>query len=126
MKLGDTFVPVGGANDHLHVVVSDPDLDPARVLLVPVTTFVAGLKEDVCLFNANEHEWIRHTSCIGYGHAKTASLDVLHNLRDKGLLAVMRPFDRLLLKRIWSGAAKSVKLHMDFANILAEQGFIDC
>jgi len=46
MRLGDAFtLRVGGVNDHLHVVISDAARNPAKVLVVTVTTH-ADHKED--------------------------------------------------------------------------------
>lgn len=124
MNLGDCFVPRGGVNEHLHVVISDPAKDPARVLLVTVTT-AAEYKEQTCLISANEHPWVRHLSCISYRHASFATNAALEHLRANALLEMHPPFPDLLLKRIWAGAADSTELVDKFADLLIEQGFLD-
>ena len=124
MQLGDCFVPRGGVNDHLHVIISDPAKDPARVLLVSITS-VAEYKEQVCLFNANEHPWVRHQSCVAFNFAKLVTNEALDKLRAEGVLEMFPPFSDLLLKRIWRGAEDSIELKDNFADLLIEQGFLD-
>ena len=124
MKLGDSFVPNGGVNDHLFVVISDPTKTPDQVLLVSVTTY-RDYKEDTCLLNANEHPWIHHLSCIAYDRARFRSNAELDQVRDAGLLRMYPPFSDLLLRRIWAGAAESTKLEDQYADLLIEQGFLD-
>ena len=46
MKAGDTFFLAGGAADrHLRVIISDPAIDPERVLFVSMTSYYPGTKE---------------------------------------------------------------------------------
>ncbi len=55
MKAGDTFIlPDDSADKHLWVVISDPDQDPERILVVGLTSYDVT-KEDVCLIKAREH-----------------------------------------------------------------------
>ena len=125
MRLGDCFVErTRHHDDHLFIVAFDPDKNPDAVLLLSVTT-LRGKKESVCVFNANEHAWIRHTSCIACDFARTVSKDVLETARVAGLLQMFPPFPDHLLRRIWAGAAASTKLDDQFADLLIEQGFLD-
>ena len=125
MRLGDAFtLRVGGVNDHLHIVISDPTKNPVSVLLVSVTTFNDS-KEDACLFNANEHPWILHRSCVAYDFAKVVTNEQLEQHRVAGQLKMEQPFDDLLLRRVWKGAGESARLKMAFADLLIEQGFLD-
>jgi hypothetical protein len=125
MRLGDTFIErARTTNDHLHVVISDPDKDAARVLLVTITT-LNDEKESVCVFRANEHEWIRHPSCVAFDFARFVTNDQLDKARAAGLFEMFPPFPDLLLKRIWNGAAESARLDMEFADLLIEQGYLD-
>ena len=124
MNQGDAFVPLK-ANDHLHVVVSDPKLNPDRVLLLFVTTYVEGDKESACLFNANEHEWIVKKSCVAYNYAKVVKADDLDKLRVAGKLKMFQPMPPHLLKRIIDGSADSEWMEESHADILIEQGLLD-
>ena len=64
MEAGDTFyLPDKSADGHLWIVVSDPERNPNRVLLVSMTSHDVG-KEDVCLIVAGEHPKVTHKTCI--------------------------------------------------------------
>lgn len=125
MRLGDCFLLRDRTIDgHLHVVISDPEKNPNKVLLASITTR-APHKEAVCLFNANEHIWIKHQSCVSFAHAKLVPLSYLNSIQASGQLEMQPPFDNLMLRRIWGGALESEDLAMECADLLAEQGFID-
>jgi hypothetical protein len=125
MRIGDTFIErARTTNDHLHVVISDPDKCADRVLIVTVTT-LNDEKESVCVFGANEHPWIRRTSCIAFDFARFVTNEQLEKARAAGLFEMFPPFPDLLLKRIWAGAAESTRLEDQFADLLIEQGFLD-
>jgi hypothetical protein len=62
MKAGDTFFLAGGAADrHLRVVISEPAIDPERVLFVSMTSYDIT-KEDVCLLDVGDHPFVKHKS----------------------------------------------------------------
>ena len=84
MNAGDTFFLGDKAADrHLWVIISDPTIDPDRVLFVSMTSFDVT-KEDVCLVEPGEHPFVSHKTCIAYWNARDASLDVLAQLRKAG------------------------------------------
>ncbi len=59
MKAGDTFFLAGGAADrHLRVIISDPSIDPQRVLFVSMTSYDVS-KEDACLLNVADHPFVQ-------------------------------------------------------------------
>ena len=125
MTRGDCFLIRNDAvNDHLQIVISDPLVNSQRVLIVSLTTF-NDTKEDACLFNANEHPFIKHQSCIAYDFAKVTTSELLEQFRCEGMFIMQPPMSELQLKRIWNGAANSTRLKMDFADLLAEQGLIE-
>jgi hypothetical protein len=60
MKAGDTFyISDRGVDTHLWVVISDPDRDAERVVLVSMTTY-EGYKEAVCLLDVGDHPRVSH------------------------------------------------------------------
>ena len=125
MRLGDSFLlRDANINDHLQVVITDPEKHPTAVILVSITTY-HEMKEDVCIFNANEHSWIKHKSCVSYSHAKKTTLNVLSEWRSQGKFEMFEPFEMILLQRIWRGAPESITFNMGLADILDEQGLID-
>ena len=74
MNSGDTFLLDDRAiDDHLWVVISDPNKDEDRILIVSLTT-AACYKERACIIQASEHPWVRHETCVAYDKARVVSL----------------------------------------------------
>jgi hypothetical protein len=95
------------------------------VLLVSLTT-VTPLKETVCLLEVGDHPWIRHQTCVYYEYPKVVSLEKLYQLKDAGLLKPQEPLAPQLLQRIRECAALSERMALQYAEILIEQGLIEC
>jgi hypothetical protein len=116
---GDTFLGPPPYN-HLYVVCSDPALDPARVLLVSVTTWKPK-EENCCIIQANEHPFVKHKSCVRYkdvGNASVASIQHLENLSG---LKRRAPVSSELLARIRDGACESEYLPVEWRRVLESQ-----
>ena len=124
MNAGDTFRPANPSIDiHLWVIISDPDLDDSRILIVSLTTFKPK-KEAVCLLDVGDHPFIRHSTCVAYNLAKAPSLAQLEKARDLGALIPDVPVSAEVLRRIREGAALSTKLAIEFGDLLDRQGLI--
>jgi hypothetical protein len=105
MKAGDTFFLAGGAADrHLRVIISEPSIDPNRVLFVSMTSYDVT-KEDVCLLEIGDHPFVQHRTCIAYADCREAPLEALIKLRDAGHLRPAEPVSTDLLARIRQGAS---------------------
>ncbi|MFO0807516.1 MAG: hypothetical protein U0746_02740 [Gemmataceae bacterium] len=125
MRAGDTFLASNPAlENHLWVVISNPDADPDRVLCVSLTT-AAAHKEDACLVQPGEHPWVTHLTCVAYDKAKAVRLDDLFRLKDSGTIVKKDPVSPELLQRIREKSLDSIDLPMEFADLLADQGLID-
>ena len=124
MKAGDTFRPADRSVDiHLWVVISDPDQDPSRVLIVSLTTFKPP-KESVCLLDVGDPPFIKHLTCVAYNLANAPSLAQLERARDAGDLIPDVPVSESVLRRIREGAALSKRLAIDHGELLDSQGLI--
>ena len=124
MKAGDTFRSANLSVDiHLWVVISDPQQDPSRVLIVSLTTYNPK-KESVCLIDIGDHPFVRHKTCVAYNFAKAPSLVQLKQVSEAGQLIPDVPVSLEVLRRIRDGAALSKKLSVDHYEILDSQGLI--
>ena len=75
MNAGDTFrIPEPGTSldSHLWVVISDPAVDPVRVLIVNFTTRRQD-SDHACILQAGEHPFVHHETCVNYAGAKAVS-----------------------------------------------------
>ena len=110
MRAGDTFfLWREAADEHLWVIISDPAVDPGRVLFVSMTSYDVS-KENACLIAAGEHPFVTNRTCIAYDKAREASLDDLGMLRDAGMLRARAPVSPELLGRIRKGVSLSVDI----------------
>jgi hypothetical protein len=125
MKAGDTFsISDRGVDTHLWVVISDPDRDAERVVLVSMTTY-EGYKEAVCLLDVGDHPRVSHKTCIAYNEARLTTLEKLRVLMDGGHLIVQAPVSKEVLTRIRDGVSRSTKIKPKFMDILLEQEVIE-
>jgi hypothetical protein len=100
VNAGDTFRPADRTADiHLWVVISDPSIDPDRILIVSMTTY-KPYKEDACLLDRGDHRSISHPTCIAYGLAKMRPLADFQTLIDSNLLIPDDPVTPEVLDRI--------------------------
>ena len=103
MKAGDTFfVRDRSVDTHLWVIISDPEIDAGRVLMVSLTTY-EPYKEDVCLIDVGDHPRVGHKTCVAYIEARMTTLAKLTALKEGGHLSVQTPVSESLLARIRAG-----------------------
>ena len=128
MNAGDTFFvqQIGKLYDsHLWMVLSDPALDADKVLIVSLTTW--GKDDDpACILNIGDHPFVRQKSFIKYSHAKVVSEQQLEEFRTRGQIHVQASLSASVLKRVRDGAAESRFMALGHADILIDQGLIDC
>jgi hypothetical protein len=127
ISAGDTFIipdPGRTLDKHLWILISDPDKDPDRVVLVSMTTYRRH-QEDVCIIERGEHPFVDRKSCIHYRDAKEVSAAKISHLLETGLLERHHPLGLKLLQRVRAGAALSKRFPLERAEILIEQGLLD-
>jgi hypothetical protein len=126
MNAGDTFlIPLPGTSldSHLWVVISDPNIDPDKVLIVNSTTQRAD-SDPACVLQAGEHPFVHHATCVNYAGAKVVSASDLQLLLQRGKLSSHAPVLPALLKRMRDGAGSSRRMSLSHADILMDQGLI--
>lgn len=123
MKAGDAFHFVR-LERHLWIVLSDPEQDPHRVLLVNVTSWRAD-KEQVCLLNPGDHECVEHNSVINYEDARVVGSPHLVSLVASGGVILHESVSPALLHYIREKAAESKRMKTGHFQILLDQGLVD-
>ena len=63
------------------MIVSDPDKDPSRVLIVNFTSW-KPYHDLTLVLEGGEHRFIRHRTCVNYPQARVLSLAELHRLEE--------------------------------------------
>src|SRR5438067_1365495 len=101
MEAGTTFLLAKEheiIDNHLWVILSDPQTFPDQVVIVSVTTH-APKKDQACVIEQNEHPWVTHRSCISFAHSKVVTRDFLLERKDKGSILLREPIQPELLAR---------------------------
>jgi hypothetical protein len=124
MKAGTAFVLKDKAvDDHLWIVLSDPELDAEQVLIVSITS-LTPVKEQTCLVVPEDHSWVRRASCVAYNFARVVSLETLYRFKDAGMLELQDAISPQLLSRIRERSVESTGLKVDHFDILVAQGLV--
>jgi hypothetical protein len=110
----------------LWVVLSDPVLNPAKVLIVNLTGQYGYPTEDAsCVLQPGEHEWITKPTLVLYSHAETrTAADLLRYRNSNRVVREYAAFSVPVLRRVLDGAARSPRLAIEFYDLLYDQGFI--
>lgn len=111
--------------EHLWVVLSDPKIGRDRVLIANITS-LDKYKERACVVQRGEHPWVTHDSCVFYEESRITSLDNLYLGKDKGLFKLADPVTPALLKRMRDGILDSTRVAIENADLLIDQGLVQC
>jgi hypothetical protein len=126
MKAGDTFRPADNTVDqfvHLWVIISDPEQDPDRVLIVSLTEYHPK-KDTACILEPGDHPFLHKKTCVAYNLANAPSLDDLVRARNNGDLIPKEPMRAEILERIRKQSSLSTKMAPDLWDILDRQGLV--
>jgi hypothetical protein len=110
---------------HLWVILSDPAQDDQNVVIVSITTLEPH-KDQACLIPRGSHPWVTHDSCVAYDFARTVKQADLFALKDSGKIHLQEPLSEAILKKIQQAAADSTRCPMRCADILIDQGLLNC
>src|SRR4051812_40502679 len=102
MNAGDTFL-VPGLDDHLWLVISDPQLDKNQVVVVSFVSWQERYEQS-CVVEAGEHPFVRHRTCVAYSSARVVDVQRLDTLAGANKLTLKAPLSSALLARIRESA----------------------
>ena len=128
MQQGDTFWAknVGdGVDEHLLIVISDPDKNPNQLVLVTLTTWERD-KDDSCILKQGDHPFVKHDTSVKYdGYNKILpSAATIELLLSQDKLKRREPLRPEILEKILDGANDTRFLTNRQLRILDEQGLI--
>jgi hypothetical protein len=125
---GDTFLNNATDNlkTHLWVILSDPNLNSDKIVLVNFTTVYGNDFEDLsCVLTDGEHSFLRHDSYVSYRDAIIVSSTNLDALKKSNSIKLHDNCEYQLLRKILDGAEKTPFLKLEIYGILQEQGLFD-
>lgn len=121
MEAGDTFKY--GRGTHLWVVVSDPRVDPANVLIVNMTTD-RGI-DPSCILNPGDHPFVNHRTCMRYDMARLETNAELDRHVASNVIRLQERVSAEILERIRQGAAATDRIAFGCKQVLIDQGLIE-
>ena len=110
--------------EHLHIIISIPDKDPQKIVVVPLTTYESWV-EDTCVLRTGDHPVITHDTCVDYRRATILTAEKLDSALKKHQIRKAQKILPNILEQILSGASKTKSIPRDCDNILVSQGLID-
>lgn len=126
MRPGDTLIiaePGTSLDSHLWIVISDPEVNPDKVVLVNFTKYRAD-KDQACIVERGDHPFLSQKTCVEYRGAKTVPAKALQDLLDGGQILPHSPVSPGLLEKIRAGVPAS-RMRTEQVLILVDQGFVD-
>ncbi len=105
MNAGDTFLvdePATSYDSHLWMVVSAPERDRDRVVILNLTSWRAD-KDQACVLEPGDHPYVRHRSCVRK-RSRVAERPACDRIRQK------RPADALCQDRAPQQCALQARL----------------
>ncbi len=125
MKAGDTFfLKKGAADNHLRVILSDPEAFPDQVVFATLTSFDLT-KESACIIQPGEHPFVKNQTCIAYDRLIACRSTELSRLEAASQIVWNVSVSQVLLERIREGASLSRDIKPRMLKILLEQGVLD-
>jgi hypothetical protein len=104
IRAGATLLPTRG---HLWIVVSNPDLNPERVVLANITTPQGKPRDDDIVLKPSDHPWIKHPSRVQCGGSYHTPLQDIEERLRNGSLTRAAPIRATLVGLIREGMINS-------------------
>jgi hypothetical protein len=125
MKPGDCFLILAEEpKRHLWVVISDPAINEAEVILVSFTT-LRPKSDPACVVEPGEHPFMAERTCVAYRYGRCLPLSRLEALERTNGIRMKEPLSADLLERVLAGARDSDFTILSHRRVLVEQGLID-
>ena len=121
MEAGDTFRY--GRATHLWVVVSNPRVDPGRVVVVNMSTD-RGVDRS-CILSPGDHPFVEHPTCMRYDMARIVTDADLERHVSSNAIRLQEPVSKAVLERIRQGAAATDLIAFGCKQVLIEKGLIE-
>ena len=125
-RQGDTFwIPSSDSGiEHLHVIISNPEINHEDIVVVPLTTRETWV-EETCVLYVGDHPAIKHDTCVDYRRADIVSAIKLDAALTKQQIRKNDTVSSEILKDILSGANETRFLPGRCDRVLSEQKLID-
>ena len=111
------------SDDHHWMIISDPAVDGARVVIVCFLSYREYL-DHACIIEPGEHPFIKHRTCIDYAGSCLTTDAKLEQHKKSGMLKPKEPLSQELVGKIRSAVLDS-RMRFKHIQILREQGIVE-
>lgn len=124
LNIGDTFRwQAARIEEHLWIVLSNPATNPAKVMVVNLTSFHPK-KDQGCRLQPGDHRFIVHPTLVHYVGAEYHSDAQLESYKRSGTIRLHDPLRSEVLAYILKQAAFSRDMNLDDYAFLDDQGLV--
>jgi len=121
-KWGDTFLHDRDRWEHLQVVLSDPAVNPSKIVFVNFSS--QPYHERTCVIEPGEHPYVKKQTYIPYQFAYVLPLAYLEEAESSGRLRKQAPLSSTLLQRAIFGASRSRRMATEIWDIIEGQDLL--
>ncbi len=99
---------------HLCIFLTDPTgKDPARAVLVNISTYRLPTQDTTVILNAEDHSFIKHESIVAFDYAKIIRVDVVQKIIDDNKIEFKEDITDELYSKIITGLLNSRRTPVD-------------
>jgi fumarylacetoacetate (FAA) hydrolase family protein len=120
---GNTFLFPNASDDHLWMIISNPEKDSQKVVILRLLSF-KDYYEQTFIAASGDHQFIKHASCIDYASAILVTDLELENLKADGRLKLKTDLSPMLLSKIREAVPRS-RISLECEKALEDQGLLD-
>ncbi len=119
----DAFT-IPGINDHLQVIISNPDEFPDEVICFNLTTWKGDHCDSACIVEPGEHTWVRRKSFVYYENPLLLNAEAMATLETSNLVEKYPAVSEELFVRMLNGAQESTRLPVEYEDLMFTQALL--
>lgn len=119
----DAFT-IPNINDHLHVIISNPDEFPAEVICFNLTTWKGDHCDSACIVEPGEHTWVLRKSFVYYENPRKLDAKAMALLETSNRIEKWPAVSDELFARMLNGAQESIRLPVEYEDLMRTQGLL--
>jgi hypothetical protein len=120
---GNTFLFPYASDDHLWMIISDPDKDPEKVVILRFLSYQEHY-EQTYIAQSGDHPFVKHNTCVDYAAAILVTNSKLEELKTSKRLKLKKDLSPQLLANIREAVPRS-RIPLECEKALEDQGLLD-
>jgi hypothetical protein len=119
---GNTFLFPNASDDHLWMIISDPQKDASKVVILRVVSFQEHY-EQTYIAHTGDHPFIKHKICVDYASAMLVTDAELEQLKGNGRLKPKQDLSPKLLAESREAVPNS-RIPLECEKSMEDQGLL--